>query len=126
MLHPSYADLINVVNSGVEPGEQPVVQSRYSIVLASAKRARQRIEEADPMSGDAGKKPLSEAIQEIYDGRVKIIGDSDENEIQGLAGTPEQKEPNPEAAGLQEQNPEAKDRTGAETGENQEGHQEEE
>ena len=126
MLHPSYADLINVVNSGVEPGEQPVVQSRYSIVLDSAKRARQLIEEADPMSGDAGKKPLSEAIQEIYDGRVKIIGDSDENEIQGLAGTPEQKEPNPEAAGLQEQNPEAKDRTGAETGENQEGHQEEE
>ena len=58
MLHPSYADLINVVNSEVEPGEQPVVQSRYSIVLASAKRARQLIEETDPMSGDAGKKPL--------------------------------------------------------------------
>ena len=30
------------------------------------------------MSGDAGKKPLSEAIQEIYDGRVKIIGDLEE------------------------------------------------
>ena len=42
MLHPSYADLRNVVNSGVEPGEQPVVQSRY-------------------------------------DGRVKIIGDSEED-----------------------------------------------
>ena len=55
MLHPSYTDLINVVNSEVEPGEHPVVQSRYSIVLASAKRARQLIEAADPMSGDAGK-----------------------------------------------------------------------
>ena len=75
MLHPSYADLINVVNSGVEPGEQPVGQSRYSIVLASAKRARQLIEEAK----DVGTKPLSEAIQEIYDGRVKIIGDSEED-----------------------------------------------
>lgn len=75
MLHPSYADLINVVNSEVEPGEQPVVQSRYSIVLASAKRARQLIQASDPMSGDAGKKPLSEAIQEIYEGKVKIIGD---------------------------------------------------
>ena len=27
MLHPSYTDLIEAVNSGVEPGEQPVVQS---------------------------------------------------------------------------------------------------
>ena len=80
MLHPSYADLINVVNSEVEPGEQPVVQSRYSIVLASAKRARQLIEETDPMSGDAGKKPLSEAIQEIYEGKVKIIGDDSADE----------------------------------------------
>ncbi len=78
MLHPSYADLINVVNSEVEPGEQPVVQSRYSIVLASAKRARQLIEDTNSMTGAAGKKPLSEAIQEIYDGRVKIIGDDSE------------------------------------------------
>ena len=30
MLHPSYADLINVVNSGVEEGEDPVVNSRYA------------------------------------------------------------------------------------------------
>ncbi len=80
MLHPSYTDLINVVNSEVEPGEHPVVQSRYSIVLASAKRARQLIEAADPMSGDAGKKPLSEAIQEIYEGKVKIIGDDSTDE----------------------------------------------
>ena len=41
MLHPSYTDLMEVVNSDVEPGEQPVVQSRYSIVMATSKRARQ-------------------------------------------------------------------------------------
>ena len=29
MLHPSYSDLIKVVNSEVEPGEAPVVNSRY-------------------------------------------------------------------------------------------------
>ncbi|MCI8660265.1 MAG: DNA-directed RNA polymerase subunit omega [Lachnospiraceae bacterium] len=84
MLHPSYADLINVVNSEVEPGEQPVVQSRYSIVLASAKRARQLIEDTDSMTGEAGKKPLSEAIQEIYDGRVKIIGDDSEEKVEEI------------------------------------------
>ena len=49
MLRPSYTDLINVVNSEVEPGEQPVVQSRYSIVLATAKRARQIIAGEEPM-----------------------------------------------------------------------------
>lgn len=37
MIHPSYTDLMAVVNSEVEPGEQPVVNSRYSIVLATAK-----------------------------------------------------------------------------------------
>ena len=40
MLRPSYNDLIKVVNSGVEPGDEPLIQSRYSIVIATAKRAR--------------------------------------------------------------------------------------
>ena len=43
MLHPSYSDLMKVVNSEVEPGEAPVVNSRYSIVMATSKRARQII-----------------------------------------------------------------------------------
>ncbi len=77
MLHPSYADLINVVNSEVEPGEQPVVQSRYSIVLATAKRARQLIAGEDPMVPvkNPEKKPLSIAIEELYEGKVKIVVD---------------------------------------------------
>lgn len=81
MLHPSYADLINAVNSEVEPGEQPVVQSRYSIVLATAKRARQLISGEDPMvPASAGKKPLSIAVQELYEGKVKVVGDDCEDE----------------------------------------------
>ena len=44
MLHPSYSDLMKVVNSEVEEGEQPVVNSRYSIVMATSKRARQLYE----------------------------------------------------------------------------------
>ena len=31
MIHPSYVDLMKVMNSGVEFGEEPVVNSRYSI-----------------------------------------------------------------------------------------------
>ena len=77
MLHPSYADLINVVNSDVEPGEQPVVQSRYSIVIATAKRTRQLIAGEDPMVPASGKKPLSVAIEELYKSKVKIVGDDE-------------------------------------------------
>ena len=74
MLHPSYTDLINVVNSDIEPGEQPVVQSRYSIVIAASRRARQIIGGAEPMvPGAAGKKPLSVAIDELYHQKVKIL-----------------------------------------------------
>ena len=43
MLKPSYTDLMEVVNSGVEEGADPIIQSRYSIVIATAKRARQLI-----------------------------------------------------------------------------------
>ena len=79
MLHPSYSDLIRVVNSEVEEGEQPVVQSRYSIVMATAKRARQIIAGAEPLVEDAeGKKPLSIAVEELYNGAVKILGEDEE------------------------------------------------
>ena len=79
MLHPSYSDLIEVVNSGVEEGEAPVVQSRYSIVIATAKRARQLISGAEPLVDDAeGKKPLSIAVEELYSGKIKILGEDEE------------------------------------------------
>ena len=74
MLHPSYTDLINVVNSDIEPGEQPVVQSRYSIVIAASKRARQLIAGDEPLvAGANGKKPLSIAIDELYHQKVKVL-----------------------------------------------------
>ena len=76
MIHPSYTDLMAVVNSEVEPGEQPVVNSRYSIVLATAKRARQIIAGDEPLvKAEEGKKPLSIAVQELYEGKIKIMGE---------------------------------------------------
>ena len=76
MIHPSYSDLMAVANTGVEPGEQPVVQSRYSIVLATAKRARQIVNGSEPLVDDiAGKKPLSIAVEELYESKIKIVGD---------------------------------------------------
>ncbi len=81
MLRPSYSDLIEAVNRDVEPGEEPVVQSRYSIVIATAKRARQLIAGEEPMvSAPAGKKPLSIAINELYKSKVKIVSEEDVSE----------------------------------------------
>jgi DNA-directed RNA polymerase subunit omega len=82
MLHPSYTDLMKVVNSEVEEGEQPLVNSRYSIVIATAKRARQLISGATPMVAIESKKPLSIAVEELNQSKVKIITDDDNNDGQ--------------------------------------------
>ena len=59
MLHPSYTDLMKVVNKDVEEGETKVVNSRYSIVMATAKRARQLIDGDLPLvKTKDGEKPL--------------------------------------------------------------------
>ncbi len=126
MLHPSYSELMAVVNSEVEDGEQPIVQSRYSIVKATAARAKEiidartieekvrkaRIEaenapkekdnkdkknESKPLTtpDEARKlqigtplidnaenmKPLSIAVEELYEGKVKIVSNGDDSEI---------------------------------------------
>ena len=75
MLHPSYTDLMQVVNQDVEEGATKIVNSRYSIVLATAKRARQIIDGDEPLvSAKAGEKPLSIAIEEVNSAKIKILG----------------------------------------------------
>ena len=80
MLHPSYSEIMNVVNSEVEQGETPVVNSRYSIVLATAKRARQIIarQSGDNLDVIQVSKPLSKAVSELYEGKIKILPESEE------------------------------------------------
>lgn len=123
MIHPSYTELMAVINSEVEEGEQPLVQSRYSIVKATANRAKEiidarsveekiakarieannkekekekdkdkveekRISKEDERKLQVGTplvrcsekdKPLSIAVKEFYEGKVKILGNTDEN-----------------------------------------------
>ena len=74
MLHPSYTDLMKVVNQDVEEGATKIVNSRYSIVLA--KRARQIIDGEMPLVPvKDGEKPLSIAIDELNSGKIKIIAE---------------------------------------------------
>ena len=120
MIHPSYTELMAVINSEVEEGEQPLVQSRYSIVKATANRAKEiidarsveekiakarieannkekekekdkdkveekRISKEDERKLQVGtplvrcSEPLSIAVKEFYEGKVKILGSTDEN-----------------------------------------------
>ena len=83
MLHPSYSDLMKVVNSEVEEGHEKVVNSRYSIVIATAKRARQIVAGSDASTPlKARKKPLSMAVEELYDGKIRILPEEEEAEAE--------------------------------------------
>lgn len=78
MLHPSYSDLMNVVNKEVEDGDTPVVNSRYSIVMATSKRARQIVSGAEPQVNPNGKKALSIAIEELANEKIHILAECEE------------------------------------------------
>ena len=78
MLHPSYTDLMKVANS--EVNETPVVNSRYSIVMATAKRARELIDGAPALVYSDGKKPLSIAVEELDKGKIKILAEDESGE----------------------------------------------
>jgi DNA-directed RNA polymerase subunit omega len=86
MIHPSYVDLMKVVNKGVEEGEEPVISSRYSVVMATAKRARQIIAGDEPMVKVKDKqKPLSIAVDEMNQETLRILTDEEKEEMQAEA-----------------------------------------
>ena len=79
MLHPSYSELMQEVNKDVHNGETPIVQSRYAIVLGTAKRARQLIAAGKTQMNGEEKKPLSIAVEELRTGGFKILSEESEN-----------------------------------------------
>jgi DNA-directed RNA polymerase subunit omega len=88
MIHPSYVDLMNVVNKEVEEGEQPVINSRYSVVMATARRARQIIAGDEPMVRVKDRqKPLSIAVDEMNQAQLRILTDE---EKEALKNQPEE------------------------------------
>ena len=87
MIHPSYTELIQAINNNAEEDDNTMMlNSRYSLVLATSKRARQLNAGSEPLvDGAAGKKPLAIAIDELYKGKVKIVATSEEEETQEAA-----------------------------------------
>ena len=77
MIHPSYQELMQKINKeSIEEGEAPVVRSRYSIVLATSKRARQLNDGETPLAAASAGKALSIAVEELYEGKVKIVSNN--------------------------------------------------
>ena len=100
MIHPSYNELIEAINENNEENDNAMlINSRYSLVLATSKRARQLIAGKEPLVSDAAnKKPLSIAIEELYKGKVKILEKAPEEEetIEETAEAPVLQESAPE------------------------------
>ena len=72
MLYPTYSDIIESINEKADVTGEPHIHSRYSVVIAAAKRARQIVDGAQTSSEYYNEKPLSAAIDELYDGQVSI------------------------------------------------------
>jgi len=72
---------MKVVNKDVEEGETKIVNSRYSIVMATAKRAREIIDGNMPLVPvKNGEKPLSVAIDELNQAKIKVAAEDERKE----------------------------------------------
>ena len=71
MLHPSYSELMDIFNEGGNAGDK--ITSRYTIVIAAARRARQLIDGAMPAGGlTPSDKAVSLAVKEMQRRKIKI------------------------------------------------------
>lgn len=78
MLHPSYKEMIEKMNT-TKNEEDMEISSRYSLVLAAAKRARQINAGSEPKVDTVEKeKNLSVAVDELFAGKVHILEDEEE------------------------------------------------
>jgi len=75
MLKPSINELLDIAGS------------RYSLVIAASKRARQIIDGAEPMTDGYSLKPVSIATQEIYEGIIECVEAVDATEIEDVIDT---------------------------------------
>ena len=75
MSQQTYNELIDAANNtnAIQDDTDKLVESRYSVVIASAKRARQLIDGAEPvLPVDPSRKPLSIAVEELAKNAITI------------------------------------------------------
>ncbi len=79
MLRPSYTELMEQLNEGNNVDSK--VTSRYIIVIAAAKRARQLVDGATPLTYAPTDKSVSIAVNELYAGKLKINTETEDGSI---------------------------------------------
>lgn len=82
MLRPSYSELMEVLNN--ESDLSNTITSRYIIVIAAAKRARQIISGKKTYAKSKSNKPLSVAINEMNENHLIITEKSMNKEINAI------------------------------------------
>ncbi|MCL2457149.1 MAG: DNA-directed RNA polymerase subunit omega [Defluviitaleaceae bacterium] len=70
MLTPSYSQLMDVIKQGEKLDSR--VTSRYTVVLAAAKRARQLTDGANPLTYAPTDRAVSIAVKEMSEGKLRI------------------------------------------------------
>ena len=85
MIHPSYSELMTKINAN-GTAEDPVVKSRYSIVMGTAKRARQLVAAEHYMYNGEKRKALSIAVEELYRGEIHILREGENEEAYEMPG----------------------------------------
>lgn len=71
MFEPSAQKLIDIANESIE-NENEKVKSKYTVIIAAAKRARQLVDEKDSRV-DGGANAITVAVKEMKDKIVKIV-----------------------------------------------------
>ena len=87
MLNPSYTELTDALNKFQNVDNK--ITSRYSIVLAAAKRARQLIDGAEAAVFSNPDKAVSTAVKEMHEGHLDV-------RLNNAAGQPEAENPGDE------------------------------
>ncbi len=75
MLRPSYSELMDSINESKLVDSK--ITSRYTIVLAAAKRARQIIDGANPLTYAPSDRAVSIAVKEMSEGKLAIKVDEE-------------------------------------------------
>ncbi len=78
MLNPSYAELMEKLNT--EQHVDHKITSRYTIVIAASKRARQLIDGDQPLTYAPTDKAVSIAVNEMFAGKLAIRPYTEANE----------------------------------------------
>lgn len=71
MFEPSAQKLIDIANESIRNNNEKV-KSKYTVIIAAAKRARQLVEEKDSRV-DGGANALTVAVKEMKDKIVRIV-----------------------------------------------------